>query len=694
MDNNNEQNEQKRIEEVQSRFHDDMRRVLESRRHFLKGLVADSRLRMNRPVTLDSDLDGAERVLTMLRHLKDIHAANEESYQIVMQAFLRRYRIRWSAKDDKNHPNVIVCAADQLEELLNELLKVTNGSNVSMETYNLVLEAYAVCSTPRREVQYAGRAEELLERMKAIFGSVSVESKMFVLHAHAWQQENLAEGLCAERAHEMLDQIEQETEDPAIIMQGCAWVLEAWSKSASVGSAEKVEALFLRLKDLNETVVSESTLLDAETYSNAILGWSKSVHKGAPERSNELLLEMVDQYRAGSFPPGSEPPLIAFNGVISAWGRVGRPDKADKILRLMEKVRLTCSDLTPDAVSYNSVIHAYLRGDDKNKVLQKVLSLVKFMEENEDERPCIKPNTFTYNTLVKFWIQSRHPDFVEESERALAKMQILWQQGDRDVIPSNRVFNMVINAYAKSRDPAATTKAMDLLTRMKSIRACHPDQITYTSVLECLSKSSDPKAPEKAEALLEEAFGLYNETGYTTHMPNLRTFTMAISTYANNNGNPQKARNLLTRLVDFYQETKDPQLRPNEYPYNYVLNCAANSLEPTVEAFRIASETFQEMRKSDLVKPDSFTYGFWLKCCNNLLPEGDLRTKCVSYAVDEAKNDGFVSQELLTRLFQGSSRTLVNELLEIENSHRNLQVDTLPPAWSRNLRRSSPAKLK
>ena len=197
-------------------------------------------------------------------------------------------------------------------------------------------------------------------------------------------------------------------------------------------------------------------------------------------------------------------------------------------------------------------------------------------------------------------------------------MEMLWERGHKKVEPNNRHFNVVINAYAKCSDPLAAKKAYDLLQRMKqgSFRS-KPDIITYTSVIECCSKSADPDASTVAVNLLEEAFALHEQTGDPALRPNLRTFTMVILTLANRNGSIVQARELLTRLVKLYEETKDEALMPSAYPYNYVLNCAANTLENKLEAFRIATQTYQEMRKSSCVSPDSYTYAFWFKCCKS-----------------------------------------------------------------------------
>jgi hypothetical protein len=275
-------------------------------------------------------------------------------------------------------------------------------------------------------------------------------------------------------------------------------------------------------------------------------------------------------------------------------------------------------------------------------------------------------------------------------------MRKLWILGDKTAEPSNRHYNMVINAMAKSRDRIDARKAYELLLQMQASENCQPDIISYTSLIECFSKSSDPEAAAISMELLQQATDVYEETKDPEMMPNLRTYTMAISALSTNPNldNVLKARELLTQLVELYEETQDPKLQPNAFPYNYVMNCAGNCLgsaKEKVKAFQIATKTYNDMRKSKSIKPDSYTYAFWFKCCNNLLPKGDVRAKGVTYAFEQCKFDGLVSSETLRRLLAGTPPDVVSTLLDIKPDtspivYRRITVDDLPPDWSRNVR--------
>ncbi|GKY91703.1 hypothetical protein MPSEU_000142100 [Mayamaea pseudoterrestris] len=699
-------------------FHQDMIRVLESRAGALNQQLIRARQRQRKPPLLsteESDLDGADRVYSMLKHLVAIQAADETSFQLVMQAYCHRDRIRWYAtiKPQQNNnatsTRVLRRAADRVEELLQELLTIVSPDQVSLKTYNIALQAYANCATPRGECNYASKAETLLEKMKMYFSSQQlVESKLLVLRTSAREQANLQGSACADRAQDLLNELIVDTlkheNSTRILMEAHNLVLEAWSKCGSEESVTNAETCLNYLKttraDLADSDDDDAKQwFNADVYSNAILVWSKSNQVSAAERCNELLQEMLRHHELKTLPKDSEPSLIAFNGVILAYCRSGRFEEAEHILKVIESATKTCSNLSADVVSYNTILNAYLRSSAiKEKVaLEKIRRLVQYMEDNRYEKPYIRPNCFSYKVLFTAWLQSGEPMLLPEAENLLFLIVRLWKAGDTSIDVNNFLFNKLINAYAKSQDPQATNKALKLLQQMKESQLNRPDIITYTSVLECLSNARQPSASDKAEELLQEVFALYEATGQATDRPNVRTFTMAIATLAKNQGNVLRTYELLQQLLQLYEKTKDPNLRPNTYPYNYVLNCAAYTMQSNkTEAFQIATKAFQALRVSDIVEPDCFTYAFWLSCCSNLLVRGsDLQVKCVSFAFKECKQKGLVSIEVIKRLCQGNRPQLVAKLLNVTLEHddarrdrlwmfNQIRFEKLPLSWSAN----------
>ena len=156
-----------------------------------------------------------------------------------------------------------------------------------------------------------------------------------------------------------------------------------------------------------------------------------------------------------------------------------------------------------------------------------------------------------------------------------------------------------------------------------------------------------------------------------------------------------KARSLLSLLEERYAETHHPELKPNAYPYNYVLmNSAACIGGPgdKLKAFHVATQTYNDLRNEAKLQPDSYTYSFFIKCANNLLPDGELRKKCIKLCFEQCCRDGLMNAAVLRRLLSQKTPTdVLVELLEPSESvssasYRHLTLDDLPPQWSRNTR--------
>ena len=675
-----------------ARFHSDMHRVMESRRNLSASakIVLEPLERRKRPEVLTTDVDGAERVLSMLRHMVAIGVVTPESYRIALEALVRRGRLRWRRDD-----SLIVCAADEVKVIMHELWGVIGDGEITTEICNLALEAFAVCATPRGNRKYANDAQDLLDKMAENNVKITAESLKHVVHAWSWQQENMQSGECTQMAQENFDRLLAHRPDVETLQQSRHWLLESWSKSSDDGAKEKAEEILDDMIALRKKH-PESQFPNSNSFTNAILSYSKNGEERSALKAQELLEMAISRFERGDFPENDLPDLIAFNGVLSSWAKIGRPDRAEVVLSKLVRLSEKYPELSPDIVSYNNVLNANLQGSDKIASLDRILEIVEHMEKIGEDHPKLKPDSFSYNVVMKAWLQSKRPEAPLRALEALLSTHELWASGDTSADQSNRPYNIVINALAKSKKRVDPRKAYDLFLKLQASRECKPDIITYTSVIECFSKSDDLEAMDMSLNLLRQAQAEYERTGSPTLMPNMRTYSMVISA-ANTNPtlkNALRARELLVELLALCDKTQHPDLEPNAFPFNYVLNCAANcigSVEEKVKAFQAAAQTYNDLRKRDNVSPDSYTYGFWFKCCNNLLPVGEVRTKGVSLSFQQCKADGLVSAENLRRLLAGTPPEVVRSILDLDYQaspfdYRQLTIDDLPPDWSRNVR--------
>jgi hypothetical protein len=312
-----------------NRFHMDMKRVLESRKSAFGDSSNASSIstlspmdRRNRPALLSQDIDGANRVTSMLRHMVNIGVANEETYQIVLEALCRRGRLRWIDGDSS-----VVCAADVVDGLIDELWERQKGV-LSTRTCNLALQAYAACSTPRGERRYAEKAQTLLYDMENEGIDPSIESFSHVVNAWAWQQGNLGDGECARMAESNLERLIENSPDDETKLQGYDWVLEAWSKSQEDDAPLHADRILKEMKLIKKGNKSlTSTLPNSQSYTNAILAWTKS---NSTAKAHELLYEYIDIFEDGNSSADQGPELFAFSkfsishNVGGGWKRIFR----------------------------------------------------------------------------------------------------------------------------------------------------------------------------------------------------------------------------------------------------------------------------------------------------------------------------------------------------------------------------------
>lgn len=312
--------------DASSRFHMDMRRVLKSRsgddddtKHDESSMItATTRTttpvldvyspmeRRKRPTVLTQDVDGAIRVTSMLRHMVSIGVATEESFQIVLEAVCGRGRLRWKNKDA-----MVVCAADEVEKIMQELWQRQDGI-VSTETCNLALRAYAACSTPRGDRRYAQKAQALLETMEENGIEPSIATYSHLVNAWAWQQGNLENGECAKNAQLNLDHLEKMNPDDATLLQALDWMLEAWSKTRSDDAPPRAEETLnkmIRIKKKNSEC--PSSLPNSQSYANAILACAKSRGDNSAEKAQDMLFQLFEKYEGGDL--SLEPNIFAIS---------------------------------------------------------------------------------------------------------------------------------------------------------------------------------------------------------------------------------------------------------------------------------------------------------------------------------------------------------------------------------------------
>ena len=406
--------------------------------------------------------------------------------------------------------------------------------------------------------------------------------------------------------------------------------MNAWTKSGLRGAADRVEDLLDRMVDLQEWYPEWDIAPNKFSYSTAIDAWAKEQRV---DKVRELLRRM-HQHAARADDPALKPGLPAFNGYLVALAKSGRVEEAEDLLSQMEDLydsgeledppsvisyttvidgfarskaegasmraesflrrMMDRDDLSPNAVTYNSVINAHVQSYniEAAEILLREMHETFLRTGNMDIRPTMQ----SYSVVISGIARSRRKDAGERAERILEQIQNMSRSGDLDKPPDLILYNTVLNCWAKSSaTPERASRAVAFLEKMRDDKIV-PDVITYNTIIHCLVQSG--RASE-AELMLDQM----KETGV---YPNSITYNTLLAAYTNRKGKNDRSRGSrgmeTARAEKLFEKMRnDPNITPDVVTYNTMLN--AYSRQGAIEN---AEALLKEMLQEDSsVSPDS-----------------------------------------------------------------------------------------
>jgi len=78
----------------------------------------------------------------------------------------------------------------------------------------------------------------------------------------------------------------------------------------------------------------------------------------------------------------------------------------------------------------------------------------------------VKPDTYTYNTLINAWAKAGERGSAARAEHVLSVMEQRYRDGDKAFKPNTRTHTSVIDAWAKSGEKGAAQRAEQILNNM------------------------------------------------------------------------------------------------------------------------------------------------------------------------------------------------------------------------------------
>eukprot|EP00537_Pseudo-nitzschia_pungens_P002920 CAMPEP_0172370758 /NCGR_PEP_ID=MMETSP1060-20121228/39496_1 /TAXON_ID=37318 /ORGANISM="Pseudo-nitzschia pungens, Strain cf. cingulata" /LENGTH=950 /DNA_ID=CAMNT_0013096137 /DNA_START=404 /DNA_END=3256 /DNA_ORIENTATION=- len=375
--------------------------------------------------------------------------------------------------------------------------------------------------------------------------------------------------------------------------------MDAWTKSGLNGSPERVEELLANMLTLQEWYPEWDIAPNKFTYSTAIDAWAKVRRV---DKVKELLQNMHQQAMEQD-DPTLKPGLPAFNGYLVALARSGRVDEAETLLSQMEDLYDSGElEEPPSVISYTTVIDGFARSKVEGSSVRAESFLLRMIDRED-----LSPNAVTYNSVINAHVQCFN---IEAAENLLREMHETYlRSGNMEIRPTMQSYSVVISGIAKSRRKNAGERAERILEQIKEMAQSGdldepPDVILYNAVLDCWAKSSSTQeTASRALAFLKKM----KQDGI---VPDAISYNTIIHCLA------QSGMTLDAELM--LEEMKDTGVQPNSITYNTLL-AACFSQKPhrtrrgkDRDDSNRAEKLFDKMRSDPNIQPDVVTYNTML----------------------------------------------------------------------------------
>ena len=410
--------------------------------------------------------------------------------------------------------------------------------------------------------------------------------------------------------------------------------------------------------------------------------------------------------------------------VLNAWAKRGTREaaqRAEQILEKMEYLRTRGNvKIQPTSYSFATVVSAWAKARSSGAeatanaeraqfILKRMNEFRKQIESQENGSEYAKelrPDSVVYNSVIDAWARSKNPIAATRAEELLFEMEELQRMGG--ISPDTITYNSVINCHATSGHVNAAKAAERVMKKMEDASKAEggikitPNTRTYNQVLKAYSKSTLPGAAKRADMILMYML----QSGNKAIRPDVISFSTCLDVWAKSKeqGKAEKAYAILQKMIEFHKTTGIDTMKPNEITYNTVFNACAFSAftkeEEKKQALSIAINLFKEMHQSELVKPDAITYGMLIKCIANLVPRGPVRNKMSTDLFNKCKNEGLVNGLVFDEIRRAVPGNKMSDLLGevIQKKRRKplseLELRDLPRSWRANVVEAKPRTQK
>lgn len=254
------------------------------------------------------------------------------------------------------------------------------------------------------------------------------------------------------------------------------------------------------------SLLDEMSCYDTLTTNLVLYGLANSQpsRKNAEIAENLLWEKMISTGQEKSFPDSN-----SFRQVISAWSKTESPDATTKVNEILDRMLDEFKTIDPDASSFNAIMTLHLRLGNVEEVISEFNKMASLQESG---RIGTRPDIYSLNLLLKAMTRRKYSQRkrLNEADDMLKSMPDMYH-----IHPDTQSFNIVIDAWSKSKLPEAMTRVEHLVDYMERCYrnddslACRPDSYTFTSLLDTIARSEH--SYNRAEQMFHRIEKLYED---------------------------------------------------------------------------------------------------------------------------------------------------------------------------------------
>jgi len=432
------------------------------------------------------------------------------------------------------------------------------------------------------------------------------------------------------------------------------WLIDAWSTSGEIDAPEKATALLERMEELTWPHVyntsSSSSIMSAsltpssifqpniQSYTKVMSAYARS---GRPDAGilaedllNRMLAAQVDRY-SSTYPYAYTsgipfPTAQTFTHVMEAYANSGSIDAAPKVQQLCNQIEqmylsfLRQEEVVEEEKNHRQRVFPNSQQQHPNYYLDKTHTNFLSLHHQqqiinpslwEDTQHSLRPTARLYNALINAWAKSELDGAAQMAERCLDRMEEMQAMvGGEDLIPNTFHYNSVIHAWA-NRGGLDSTTLMDIDLEEDGIVE---DTSSSTTTMDVENYKINLIPAERAEGILERIEASFR-LGNLDARPNTISYNACIDAWAKSCHEKagKRAETLLRRMEELYESKINLLVKPNTRSYNSVMNAYSKSRDPN--SARNAERIFDEMESlykagNIDVKPDFISFATIIVC--------------------------------------------------------------------------------